>query len=190
MSVQGVNIPFLVDTVVNNVDNSVTNNSSFYVSGGGIIQAGISGVGLFSGSMGMTGLGGITVSLVSGNNGYGFSGLFQISGRNPVGTYYFVFPSTVDTTSNNLIPNLYSNELNTAYEFAATLKIPCSGQPIIGNVNKNGSNLFAFTVPTGVTQTTSGINFSIASGDVLSASLSQVGTTHAGTTLTVSINVK
>lgn len=191
MSVQGVNIPFLVETTVVNNDNSVTNTTNNYISGNaGIVLAGISGSPTFTGSFGLTGVGGITVSLTSGINAYGFSGLFNISGRAPIGGYYFVFPSTIDTSSNNLIPDLYANEPNTAYEFAATLKVPCSGQPIIGNVKKNGSNFFAFTVPTGVTLTTSGINLSIASGDVLTTSLSQVGSTSAGTTLTVSINVK
>jgi hypothetical protein len=111
--------------------------------------------------------------------------------QGPKGSYGFVFPGTIDIVSNNLIPDYYSCENNTAFEWGATLKVPCSGQPILGNILKNGSNLFAFTVPTGVRQVTSGLpNLAIASGDVLSASLSQVGSTNAGTTLTLSINVK
>lgn len=189
--INGVNIPYLVDTVVNNFDNSVTNTTNNYISGNaGIVFAGISGSPTFTGSFGLTGLGGVNVSITSGNNAYGFSGLFSISGKPVVGSYYFVFPSTIDTSSNNLIPNLYAGEANTAYEFVATLKIPCSGQPILGNINKNGSNFFAFTVPTGVALTTSGINLSIMSGDILTATLSQVGTTSPGTTLAISINVK
>lgn len=110
--------------------------------------------------------------------------------QGPKGSYYFVLPGTIDTASNNSIPDMYCGENNIAYEWAATLKVPCSGQPILGNIKRNGTNIVAFTVPTGVTQVTSGVNFTITSGDVLAASLSQVGTTSAGTTLTLSINVK
>lgn len=187
--INGVNIPTLVDTTVNNTTN-ITNNNSYISGNSGIVFAGISGLPQFTGTLGITGVGGITVSLVSGNGAYGFSGLFNISGRTPVGTYYFIFPSTVDTVSNNLIPDLYTDEANTGYEFAATLKTACQGQSILGFFNKNGSNLFSFEVPTGVTKFTSGVNVSLISGDVLTAGLTQVGSTTAGTTLAVSINVK
>lgn len=171
-------------TTVNN------NTNNFFLSGNqGIVSAGISGIPQFTGTMGITGLGGITVSLDT-TNSYGFSGLFQISGRVPIGSYFFVFPSTIDTVSNNLIPDLYADEANTGYEFAATLKTACQGQSILGFFNKNGSSLFNFEVPTGITKFTSGINISIASGDVITAGLTQVGSTTAGTTLAVSINVK
>lgn len=83
MSFEGLNIPFLGNTVVNN--NQVTNNTNFFLSGtNGIVSAGISGQPQFTGTLGLRDLGQLVITYTTGISAYGFSGLFTISGKEPL----------------------------------------------------------------------------------------------------------
>lgn len=189
MAFNGINIPNLVDTTV--INTTVINNFNTTISGSGIGVAAIavSGKPSVQGTIGATGLGGIKVDLLSGVGAFGFSGLLTFSGAVPFGTYFFAIPDVLTTSNNSLIPDLYVNDGSNLYEFTATLKTAAQGQGVSGFVTKNGTNLFGFLVPTGVTKYNTPVAFSVISGDVLSATLSQVGTTTPGTTLTLGINV-
>lgn len=110
MSVGGINtIGLNGDTVITNIDNRVTNNNNFFISGtGGLIAAGISGSPLFTGTLGITGIGGMSVTLQTGLSASGFSGLFVISG----GAGGSAFSATTSGTISGFTDLLFNHGLN------------------------------------------------------------------------------
>lgn len=153
MSIAGINVPFVQDTVINNVNNSVTNTNNFYISGtGGVIAAGISGKNLVTGTIGFTGIGGLVVSLQTGLAASGFSGLFVFSGGAGGGSsttnvsFFLDIPFSGNAISEAIVP---SNWTFTGYSLGCTTTgsgtFPMSGNLYQRDTGNTKYNITGFT---------------------------------------------
>lgn len=160
----GVNITYSGNNIVIGNSPSSTNitNNSYFLSGTqGIVSAGLSGIPQFTGSLGLSGLGNISISLVTGDAAYGFSGLYLISGsggggggistQDVVHSFFLDFPFTGSGISESFYPKTWTfTGVTLACTVTGSGRFPMSGNIYQRDTSNARYNIATFTLDSNV----------------------------------------